>query len=245
MVPGLSEVSQVAAGEDHSLARTRDQRVLAWGDNLYGQLADGTWDVRERPAPVVGMVPATAIATGGAHILALTSKGTVFTWGFGNEGQLGDNAIIRRRAVPVAVTAVALVPGPDFSSPAFRPVPSTESTWLAPVVKRAGDVFTVRGKAESSTAYVIAAAAVTAGPDEDLKVLAARGTVNKGCVTVGVQENNQWIFYKNYSEPGLFTLTWPGVCPGVKTHRQPGRPGTDPSSGRGRTRPPRSIGPLG
>lgn len=79
---------------------------------------------------------------------------------------------------------------------------------MAPVVKAANGGFVIKGKAESPTAYVIAAAAVTAGPNEGFKEFAARGTVNNGCVTVGIQQGNRWIFYKNYSQPGPFTLTW-------------------------------------
>src|SRR5262245_15171572 len=36
-----SGVVAIAAGENHSLALTSDGRVLAWGDNLVGQLGDG------------------------------------------------------------------------------------------------------------------------------------------------------------------------------------------------------------
>lgn len=208
LVLGLADVTAIAAGEDHSLGLTRDRQVWAWGDNLYGQVADGTWDARDRPTKVVGLGPATGIATGHAHALAITEKGTIFTWGFGNEGELGDNVILRRRAVPAAVTAVALVPGPDFDSAAFHPITPAAGTWLAPIVEASGGVFTINGKADTSTGYVIATQATTAGPDEPMKALAARGTVVDGCVTVGVQRDNQWVFYKNYALPGPFTMTW-------------------------------------
>ena len=48
-----------------------------------------------------------------------------------------------------------------------------------------------------------------AGPDQDRQVLVATGVLNDGCVTVGVQERNQWIFYKNFNRHGPFTLRWP------------------------------------
>jgi alpha-tubulin suppressor-like RCC1 family protein len=41
-VPGLSSVTAVAAGEEHSLALLANGTVLAWGDNHEGQLGNGT-----------------------------------------------------------------------------------------------------------------------------------------------------------------------------------------------------------
>ncbi len=208
LVRELTNVAAIAAGEDHSVALSGDQQVWAWGDNLYGQVGDGTWDGRDRPTRVAGLGPAIGIATGHAFVLARNEKGIISTWGFGNEGELGDNVIVRRRAVPAAITTVALVPGPDFTSPAFHPITTAAGTWLAPIVKASGGVFTIDGKADTSTGYVIATQATTAGPDEPMKALAARGTVIDGCVTVGVQRDNQWVFYKNYALPGPFTMTW-------------------------------------
>ncbi len=207
-IASLTGVTAIAAGEDHSLALTADQHVWAWGDNLYGQVADGTWEMRGQPVRVRALEPVIGIASGEAHVIAMNAEGTLFTWGFGSEGQLGDNTIIRRRAEPRSLSAVAVVPGPDFESPDFTAVAPTEGTWMAPVVKAANGGFLVKGTAETPTAYVIAAAAVTAGPNEAFKEFAARGTVNNGCVTVGIQQSNRWVFYKNYSQPGPFTLTW-------------------------------------
>ncbi len=41
-VPGLANISSVAAGLNHSLAVTSDGTVWAWGANINGQLGDGT-----------------------------------------------------------------------------------------------------------------------------------------------------------------------------------------------------------
>ncbi|PYR29128.1 MAG: hypothetical protein DMF98_00985 [Acidobacteria bacterium] len=209
VVPGLHGVTMVAAGEDHSVALTGDGQVWTWGDNLYGQLGDGTWDVRRRPvrAALVGSV--TAIASGHAHVLALKSDGTIFTWGFGSDGQLGDNTSTRRVARPRTIAALSLVPGPRFDAPSFHSVGRAETAWAAPIVQFKDGSFFVKGKAESPTAYVIMASPSRAGPDQDRQVLVATGVLNDGCVTVGVQERNQWIFYKNFNRHGPFTLRWP------------------------------------
>ncbi|MEW2624211.1 Ig-like domain repeat protein [Streptomyces sp. NPDC048106] len=105
-LPMGTHVTAIAAGINHSLALTSDGRVLAWGENLYGQLGDGTTD--NRSTPVEAHLPAgtraTAIAgsTGGFYSLAATSDGRVFAWGINNSGQLGDGTDTNR-STPVEV----------------------------------------------------------------------------------------------------------------------------------------------
>ena len=45
----LTGVEAIAAGSNHSLALTATGPVLAWGDNNYGQLGDGTQQDRYYP----------------------------------------------------------------------------------------------------------------------------------------------------------------------------------------------------
>jgi alpha-tubulin suppressor-like RCC1 family protein len=54
-VPGLSAVHTLAAGAQHTCARTRDNRVWCWGANDQGQLGDGTTNSRNAPGLVVGL----------------------------------------------------------------------------------------------------------------------------------------------------------------------------------------------
>ena len=55
-VPGLSTVTAVAAGEEHSLALLANGTVLAWGDNHEGQLGTGTTKTSARPGAGPGPV---------------------------------------------------------------------------------------------------------------------------------------------------------------------------------------------
>jgi alpha-tubulin suppressor-like RCC1 family protein len=41
-VPGLSQVTQIAAGEGHYVALTADGKIATWGSNFVGQLGNGT-----------------------------------------------------------------------------------------------------------------------------------------------------------------------------------------------------------
>jgi len=107
---GLSGMTAIAAGLDHSLALKSDGTVWAWGYNAYGQLGDGTTINRHTPVQVSGLSGVTAIAAGWAHSLAVKSDGTAWAWGYNGYGQLGDSTTINR-LTPVQVCDTTC-PGP-------------------------------------------------------------------------------------------------------------------------------------
>ncbi len=109
-VEGLAGVVAVAAGTWHSVALEADGTVWAWGDNLHGQLGDGTTIDRASAAHVAGLSGIIAIAAGGFHSLALASDGTVWAWGEGDRGQLGDG-LFSPRSLPVRASGLAGVVG--------------------------------------------------------------------------------------------------------------------------------------
>jgi alpha-tubulin suppressor-like RCC1 family protein len=108
-VAGLTGVTQVAAGQEFSLALRSDGTVWAWGGNGAGQLGRGTVTAREvTAAPVSGLAGVTKIAAGCGFSLALRSDGTVWAWGFNNVGQLGIGGTASS-VVPVKITGVSQV----------------------------------------------------------------------------------------------------------------------------------------
>ena len=108
-VPGLSNLTQVAAGNYHMLALKSDGTVVAWGLDNAGQLGDGTTDTgnstvtvtgsnadptSSTPVDVKGLTDVVQVAAGGlpgyaGHSVALKADGTVWAWGYGKSGQLG------------------------------------------------------------------------------------------------------------------------------------------------------------
>src|ERR1700674_4088544 len=97
----------IAAGESHSLALTSGgAQVLVWGNNLHGQLGNGTTSCCVSVATAVSLPAATtvtAIAAGGCDGLALTSTGKVLAWGCNASGQLG-NGTTTESSSPVQVS---------------------------------------------------------------------------------------------------------------------------------------------
>ncbi len=86
----------IAAGGTHSLALRNDGVILAWGDDVNGQLGNGstTQDVKT-PTPINNTWPGTVIAAGLDHSMAL-SHNVLYLWGYNNHGQIGDNSTINR-----------------------------------------------------------------------------------------------------------------------------------------------------
>ena len=115
---GLSGVTDVAAGEYHSLALLGDSTVVAWGSDEEGQatvpaglsgvaaiaaggnqslalLGDSTvvaWG-RQATAPA-GLTGVVAISTGGSYSLALKDDGTVVEWGGSPRAPAGLSGVV-------------------------------------------------------------------------------------------------------------------------------------------------------
>ncbi|MFC3801883.1 fibronectin type III domain-containing protein [Cohnella sp. GCM10012308] len=88
-VSGLTNVIDVAAAEELSLALKGDGTVWAWG-NLYN-LTGGSFETTT-PVQIAGLSNVVKISAknGNGHALALKQDGTVWAWGLNESGQLGD-----------------------------------------------------------------------------------------------------------------------------------------------------------
>lgn len=97
-------ITAIAAGGGHSCALDNAGSVWCWGDNVYGQLGNGTRTDSPVPVAVARLSgPAAAVGTGEFHSCALMAGGGVECWGWNDEAQLGDvTGVMHMAAVPVA-----------------------------------------------------------------------------------------------------------------------------------------------
>ncbi|TKV58299.1 hypothetical protein FDO65_11975 [Nakamurella flava] len=77
-LPGGATAVDLSRAGDHTLVRTADRRLFAWGDNRWGQLGDGTTTTRSTPT-VVDLPPGDDIVAMGAgfgqDLAAVASNG--------------------------------------------------------------------------------------------------------------------------------------------------------------------------
>ena len=90
--PAPGCVKAIAAGADFSLAIRNDHTALAWGDNGFGNVGDGTTTGRTTPTGVKGLAGVVAMDGGSRQTLALLQDGSVWAWGDNSLGSLGIGA---------------------------------------------------------------------------------------------------------------------------------------------------------
>lgn len=108
---------EVAAGVDHTCARTADGEVWCWGGNGDGQLGDGTTTRRLRPVMVPALTGVEQLALGWRFSCARRESG-VLCWGWSEWGQAGTAG--GRVTTPSAIgglsgTLVELVAGDNHA----------------------------------------------------------------------------------------------------------------------------------
>ena len=87
----LDNVTAVSAGANATAAVRSDGTLWTWGDNLYGQLGDGTRDSVSAPHQVLADVRFAVM--GDYHAAAISTDGTLYTWGSNLDGQLGTGGL--------------------------------------------------------------------------------------------------------------------------------------------------------
>jgi alpha-tubulin suppressor-like RCC1 family protein/serine/threonine protein kinase len=92
-VRGLPDVTEIAAGDEHTCALARNGSVWCWGHNDHGQLGNGTNLATDRattrPVRVTTMPALSTISAGGRSNCGIADDGTVWCWGDNSKGQLG------------------------------------------------------------------------------------------------------------------------------------------------------------
>jgi len=173
-VTGLTDAVAIAAGYGHACALLSDGTMRCWGENIEGQLGNGTTanPGTATPVPVSGMTGATSIATGAYHTCAIVSGGTVACWGRNGQGQLGDGTQTGSSA-PVQVreitTATSVTGGGGHSCALLAD--GTVRCWGENSDGQLGDGTTLTKSTPIAATGIAGAIAVSAGWDHTCAVL--------------------------------------------------------------------------
>jgi alpha-tubulin suppressor-like RCC1 family protein len=111
--PGpLVNVTTIGVGSFHACARLGNGQARCWGENVQGQIGDGTRPTpRPRPTAVrnlnatANLGGTTAVGAADQHSCALRTNTTVVCWGANQVGQLGSGSTSPRRLTPVVVVS--------------------------------------------------------------------------------------------------------------------------------------------
>jgi alpha-tubulin suppressor-like RCC1 family protein len=106
-VKGLAgSVTEIAAAGEHIVALLSNGTVETWGNNIFGQLGNGTDGGGKEdctvlcrsltPIQVPGLSGVVAVFASGADDAALLNNGTVVAWGENKSGQLGDGTQVEK-----------------------------------------------------------------------------------------------------------------------------------------------------
>ena len=114
MPPGVT-FTDVSAATGSSHAVDTDGNAWGWGENVFGQLGDGTNTQRNTPV-MVNMPSGISLIEISAYYLstlALDSEGNAWGWGIGSSGQLGNNTTAnatnpRATEMPVGVSFTSI-----------------------------------------------------------------------------------------------------------------------------------------
>lgn len=99
-VSGLSGVIKIASGRFFSLALKSDGTVWTWGQNLYGQLGNGTTTDSPVPVQVSGLSIVIDVTCGAFECHIIKADETAWAWGRNTYGNLGDGTVTNS-SVPV------------------------------------------------------------------------------------------------------------------------------------------------
>jgi hypothetical protein len=98
-VSGLpGRATALVSGAAHTCALIADGTAHCWGQNLHGQLGNGSTANATTPMAVAGGLSFTRLSAGGAVTCGVSTAGAEYCWGLNQSGQLGEGSRTDRAA---------------------------------------------------------------------------------------------------------------------------------------------------
>ena len=229
-VVGITTAVAVTASDGyHSCAVLQSGSMRCWGDNVSGQLGDGSRTTAIIPVSVSGISTAVAVSSGDFHTCALLGNGSVMCWGLNFSGQLGDGTGWDSNT-PVQVsgisTATAVSVGVIHTCAVLQN--GTAQCWGYNANGQLGDGTTTNRYAPAAVSGVTTATAAVAAGNNDSCVVLQGGivkcwgmntygelgigtTADTGTPTTVLGINATW----TSSDPAVATITAGGLATGI------------------------------
>ena len=102
-VTGLSNISSIALGDNHSCALSSSGTVKCWGSNSNGQLGNNTNTATTSPVSVSNLTGVSKITAGNLFSCALDMNAKIWCWGNNSSGNLGNGSATANSYIPVQV----------------------------------------------------------------------------------------------------------------------------------------------
>lgn len=88
----------LVSGAAHTCALLADGAAYCWGQNLHGQLGNGSTVNAPTPTAVTGGITFARLSAGGGVTCGVSVEGVEYCWGLNQSGQLGDGSRTNRAA---------------------------------------------------------------------------------------------------------------------------------------------------
>lgn len=179
-VSGLTGVTAIAAGSEHSLGLVADGTVRAWGNNSVGQLGDNATAGTNQTTPVqvvtatAVLTDVTVVAAGLAHSMAVDTSTSLWAWGRNLDGELGlddSSGLAYPRAEEVMGQVTAIADGGLGAHSLAVMEDGSLLAWGANLSGQVGDGTTTNRIAPVSVSGDLSPAEVAAGSQHSLALL--------------------------------------------------------------------------
>jgi alpha-tubulin suppressor-like RCC1 family protein len=88
-VAGFGGISEIAAGDNHSIFLKSDGTVWSVGSNSFGQIGDATLTNRTKAVKVPGLAGVSFVSAGANRSFAVKTDGSISAWGDNTQAALG------------------------------------------------------------------------------------------------------------------------------------------------------------